>query len=265
MLSLSLSLSVTIYSSCYSVSVSVRIRLSGTGWFSPSELPLLPLLLLSSVSLSLSLSLFEDQTYPNSFIHWLCLRFVYIWFCLKLSLSGYSLRHLHETKVDQRLQSIENAVFISLSSLLSLFFWFRFLSSSKYTVVFCLWQMKNNVNLQHSEIKDIVGSGSGGCSLPACVATAGTTLLIGFVHFRVSFACLCKLILNTITLGITMSFYFDGFFFVAAFCIHCCDCCMVSFFVGIISIDIISAFCIYWLLVSIENVKMDEWWSCETR
>ncbi|KAH1211763.1 hypothetical protein GmHk_14G040128 [Glycine max] len=44
---------------------------------------------------------------------------------------GYSLRHLHDTKVDQRLQSIENS-------------------------------MKNNSNLQHSQIKDIVaGSASG--------------------------------------------------------------------------------------------------------
>ncbi|XP_061373609.1 uncharacterized protein LOC133315938 [Gastrolobium bilobum] len=60
---------------------------------------------------------------------------------------GYSLRHLHETKVDQRLQSIEDA-------------------------------MKNNTNLQHSEIKDIVGSG--GCSIPACLATAGTTFVIGY-------------------------------------------------------------------------------------
>ncbi|RDY10396.1 Protein disulfide isomerase-like 2-3, partial [Mucuna pruriens] len=62
--------------------------------------------------------------------------------------SGYSLRHLHETKVDQRLQSIENA-------------------------------MKNNSHLQHSEIKDIV-SASGPCSIPACLATAGTSLLIGY-------------------------------------------------------------------------------------
>ncbi|XP_027333944.1 uncharacterized protein LOC113848547 isoform X1 [Abrus precatorius] len=60
---------------------------------------------------------------------------------------GYSLRHLHESRVDQRLQSIENA-------------------------------MKNHSNLEHSEIKDIVGSG--GCSVPACVATAGTTLIIGY-------------------------------------------------------------------------------------
>ncbi|KAK7372586.1 hypothetical protein VNO80_05971 [Phaseolus coccineus] len=61
---------------------------------------------------------------------------------------GYSLRHLHDTKVDQRLQSIENAV-------------------------------KSNSNLQHAEIKDIV-AGSGGCSIPACVATAGTSLVIGY-------------------------------------------------------------------------------------
>ncbi|KAF3443385.1 hypothetical protein FNV43_RR13067 [Rhamnella rubrinervis] len=60
---------------------------------------------------------------------------------------GYSLRHLHESRVDQRLQSIEKA-------------------------------MKINNDIEHSEIRDIVGSGS--CSLPACVATAGTTLIIGY-------------------------------------------------------------------------------------
>nr|XP_027187780.1 triacylglycerol lipase 2-like isoform X2 [Cicer arietinum] len=61
---------------------------------------------------------------------------------------GYSLRHVHDTRVDERLQSIEHA-------------------------------MKNHVNLQHSEIKDIVGP-PGGCSIPACAATAGTALLIGY-------------------------------------------------------------------------------------
>jgi len=41
--------------------------------------------------------------------------------------------------------------------------------------------MKNNSNLQHSQIKDIVaGSASGAFSIPACVATAGTSLIIGF-------------------------------------------------------------------------------------
>jgi len=42
-------------------------------------------------------------------------------------------------------------------------------------------QMKSNSNLHHTEIKDIV-AGSGGCSIPACVATAGTSLIIGLVH-----------------------------------------------------------------------------------
>ncbi|KAF1864274.1 hypothetical protein Lal_00048839 [Lupinus albus] len=60
---------------------------------------------------------------------------------------GYTLRHLHESKIDQRLRSIESA-------------------------------MKNNSNLEHSEIRDIVGPG-GSCSIPACVATAGTTLIVG--------------------------------------------------------------------------------------
>ncbi|MED6112680.1 hypothetical protein PIB30_063742 [Stylosanthes scabra] len=60
---------------------------------------------------------------------------------------GYSLRHLHEEKVDRRLESIEKA-------------------------------MRNKHNLDHSEIKDIVGPG--GISVPACAATAATTLIIGY-------------------------------------------------------------------------------------
>ncbi|XP_057953058.1 uncharacterized protein LOC131147584 [Malania oleifera] len=60
---------------------------------------------------------------------------------------GYSLRHFHEAKVEQRLDSIEKA-------------------------------MKNNYHIEHSEIKKIVDSGSS--STAACVATAGTTLIIGY-------------------------------------------------------------------------------------
>ncbi|KAI4308408.1 hypothetical protein L6164_031487 [Bauhinia variegata] len=60
---------------------------------------------------------------------------------------GYSLRHYHESRVVQRLESIENA-------------------------------MKRNQQLDHSDVQKIVGSGT--CSIPACVATAGTTLIIGY-------------------------------------------------------------------------------------
>ncbi|XP_018840772.1 triacylglycerol lipase 2-like [Juglans regia] len=60
---------------------------------------------------------------------------------------GYSLRHLHERRVDQRLETIEKA-------------------------------MSSNYNLGHSEIRKITGSGS--VSAPACVATAGTALIIGY-------------------------------------------------------------------------------------
>ncbi|XP_025631079.1 uncharacterized protein [Arachis hypogaea] len=61
---------------------------------------------------------------------------------------GYSLRHFHDEKVEQRLESIEKA-------------------------------MKHKHNLEHSEIKDIVGPG--GLSVPTCAATAATTLFIGIV------------------------------------------------------------------------------------
>ncbi|XLR36537.1 hypothetical protein HN51_045882 [Arachis hypogaea] len=60
----------------------------------------------------------------------------------------YSLRHFHDEKVEQRLESIEKA-------------------------------MKHKHNLEHSEIKDIVGPG--GLSVPTCAATAVTTLIIGIV------------------------------------------------------------------------------------
>ncbi|KAK4577160.1 hypothetical protein RGQ29_027607 [Quercus rubra] len=60
---------------------------------------------------------------------------------------GYSLRHYHETRIDQRLETIEKA-------------------------------MRNSNNLEHSELREIAGSGS--ISAPACFATAGTTLIIGY-------------------------------------------------------------------------------------
>ncbi|XP_034210141.1 triacylglycerol lipase 2-like isoform X2 [Prunus dulcis] len=60
---------------------------------------------------------------------------------------GYTIRHVHESRVDQRLESIEKA-------------------------------MKNNHNLEHSEIRNIVNSGSIG--IPSCIATAGTTLVVGY-------------------------------------------------------------------------------------
>lgn len=59
---------------------------------------------------------------------------------------GYTLRHLHESRVDQRLESIEKA-------------------------------MKNDYQIEDPEFKKLV---SGSIDLPACVATAGTTLLLGY-------------------------------------------------------------------------------------
>ncbi|KAG5545656.1 hypothetical protein RHGRI_017964 [Rhododendron griersonianum] len=61
--------------------------------------------------------------------------------------AGYTLRHLHESKVEQRLDSIEKA-------------------------------MNNNYQMEHKEFKKLVGSG--GFSTEACVATAGTSLIIGY-------------------------------------------------------------------------------------
>lgn len=63
------------------------------------------------------------------------------------ALIGYSLRHFHETRVATRLDSIEEA-------------------------------MKNNYQIEREEIKKIVHTGS--FSTEACIATAGTTLVIGY-------------------------------------------------------------------------------------
>ncbi|XP_022758991.1 triacylglycerol lipase 2-like [Durio zibethinus] len=60
---------------------------------------------------------------------------------------GYSLRHYHESKVDQRLESIEKA-------------------------------MKNNHHLEHSEFKKLVDPGPSRTA--AWVATAGTALVVGY-------------------------------------------------------------------------------------
>ncbi|KAL8511256.1 hypothetical protein ACS0TY_017893 [Phlomoides rotata] len=60
--------------------------------------------------------------------------------------AGYSLRQLHQSRVEQRLESIEKA-------------------------------MKNNYQMEDPELRKLV---SGTVSLPACVATAGTSLIIGY-------------------------------------------------------------------------------------
>ncbi|GMG98719.1 hypothetical protein Nepgr_000559 [Nepenthes gracilis] len=60
---------------------------------------------------------------------------------------GYSLRHLHDTKVQRRLDSIEQA-------------------------------MKKTYDMEHDELKKIVHSGN--VSTLACSATTGTALVIGY-------------------------------------------------------------------------------------
>lgn len=60
---------------------------------------------------------------------------------------GYSLRHYHESKVDQRLESIEKA-------------------------------MQNNYNLEHPDFKKLVDPGPSRTA--AWVATVGTALFVGY-------------------------------------------------------------------------------------
>ncbi|KAL9457429.1 hypothetical protein AB3S75_006472 [Citrus x aurantiifolia] len=59
---------------------------------------------------------------------------------------GYSIRHLHQSKVDRRLESIENT-------------------------------LKENYQVGHAEFKKLVDPGS---SAATTMATAGTTLIIGY-------------------------------------------------------------------------------------
>ncbi|GFZ09855.1 hypothetical protein Acr_21g0004540 [Actinidia rufa] len=61
--------------------------------------------------------------------------------------AGYTLRHVHESKVEHRLDAIEKS-------------------------------MSNNYHIEHKDFKKLIGSGS--CSTTACIATAGTTLIIGY-------------------------------------------------------------------------------------
>lgn len=60
---------------------------------------------------------------------------------------GYSLRHYHERKVSQRLESIEKA-------------------------------LKNNHDLEHDDLKKLVGTG--GSTFAAWFATAGTAFVVGY-------------------------------------------------------------------------------------
>ncbi|PIA38121.1 hypothetical protein AQUCO_02800040v1 [Aquilegia coerulea] len=60
---------------------------------------------------------------------------------------GYSIRYVHQAKVEERLQSIENA-------------------------------MKNSHHIEHDEMKKIISRGN--VSTAACIATAGTTLVLGY-------------------------------------------------------------------------------------
>lgn len=62
--------------------------------------------------------------------------------------AGYSLRHMQQARIDRRLESIESS-------------------------------LKDNHKVEHEEIKKIVTSSN--VSTPACVATAMTTMVVGYV------------------------------------------------------------------------------------
>uniref|UniRef100_A0A0D9WAX8 Uncharacterized protein n=1 Tax=Leersia perrieri TaxID=77586 RepID=A0A0D9WAX8_9ORYZ len=68
--------------------------------------------------------------------------------------AGYSLRHMQQSRIDQRLNSIEQS-------------------------------LKNNHKVEHEEIKKIVTTSN--ISTPACVATALTTTVVGLS--RISIKC----------------------------------------------------------------------------
>ncbi|RWW63623.1 hypothetical protein BHE74_00029190 [Ensete ventricosum] len=86
-------------------------------------------------------------------------------FCKKLC--GYTLRQIHQSNVEKRLESLEQALVLN-----------EFEGSSKLESVLVI-QLKSSYKMEHEEIKKIASSGN--ISSSACVAIAGTSLVIGFV------------------------------------------------------------------------------------
>ncbi|XP_051135523.1 uncharacterized protein LOC127254468 isoform X3 [Andrographis paniculata] len=80
--------------------------------------------------------------------------------------AGYSIRHYHESRVDQRLEAIEKAV-LNCSALDN-----KVLNCSALDN-----KMKSSYQIQDPELKRLV---SGTVSFPAFLATAGTSLIIGY-------------------------------------------------------------------------------------
>ncbi|KAF6149610.1 hypothetical protein GIB67_011219 [Kingdonia uniflora] len=64
------------------------------------------------------------------------------------SWTGYSIRHMHQAKVEKKLETIEDA-------------------------------MKHNCHMEHADLKRIIDIGN--VSTTACIATAGTSLVVGYV------------------------------------------------------------------------------------
>ncbi|KAF6161332.1 hypothetical protein GIB67_009219, partial [Kingdonia uniflora] len=64
------------------------------------------------------------------------------------SWTGYSIRHMHQAKVEKKLETIEDA-------------------------------MKHNRHMEHADLKRIIDIGN--VSTAACIATAGTSLVVGYV------------------------------------------------------------------------------------
>ncbi|RRT73058.1 hypothetical protein B296_00033080 [Ensete ventricosum] len=81
--------------------------------------------------------------------------------------SGYTLRQIHQSNVEKRLESLEQALVLN-----------EFEGSSKLESVLVI-QLKSSYKMEHEEIKKIASSGN--ISSSACVAIAGTSLVIGFV------------------------------------------------------------------------------------
>ncbi|XP_051135524.1 uncharacterized protein LOC127254468 isoform X4 [Andrographis paniculata] len=93
--------------------------------------------------------------------------------------AGYSIRHYHESRVDQRLEAIEKAV-LNCSALDN-----KVLNCSALDnkVLNCSGKrhfiMKSSYQIQDPELKRLV---SGTVSFPAFLATAGTSLIIGLAR-----------------------------------------------------------------------------------
>ncbi|KAF6173231.1 hypothetical protein GIB67_026926 [Kingdonia uniflora] len=105
--------------------------------------------------------------------------------------AGYSIRQMHQAKVEKKLETIEDAVSIHCIHIFTLLV----LSGQEFGVAFIIvdplriiardftidsnrHKMKHNRHMEHADLKRIIDIGN--VSTAACIATAGTSLVVGY-------------------------------------------------------------------------------------